>query len=153
VAVDESPFRGSTAFLLGNEGDGISTAQQKLCDHFVYIRQYGNGTASLNVTVAASIIFHRFACWAQLDERPRDPQNANKFAVDFPSIEEQQNSETAQLKRAQRAQRRGSDDDDTTVREIDVGSDVVTAALPTTQTTPVHQCAHDSIAAQFKPTV
>ena len=35
--------------------------------------QYGAGTASLNVTVAASIVLQHFAVWAQLPrERPRE---------------------------------------------------------------------------------
>ena len=42
-----------------------------LCDSFVYIPQYGEGTASLNVTVAASIVLHNFAVWAQFSERQR----------------------------------------------------------------------------------
>jgi len=38
------------------------TEQQKaICDHFVYIPQYTNKTASLNIAVAGSIIFHHFA--------------------------------------------------------------------------------------------
>ena len=46
------------------------TEQQKaICDGFVYIRQYGPGTASLNVSVAASIVMHHFALWAGYDER------------------------------------------------------------------------------------
>jgi len=32
-----------------------------MCDHFVYIPQYTDKTASLNVAVAGSIIFHHFA--------------------------------------------------------------------------------------------
>ncbi len=32
-----------------------------ICDFFVYIPQYGAGTGSLNVTVAASIVLHHFA--------------------------------------------------------------------------------------------
>lgn len=32
----------------------------EICDFFVYIPQYGGGTASLNVTVAASIVLHHF---------------------------------------------------------------------------------------------
>ena len=43
-----------------------------ICDGFVYIPQYGPGTASLNVAVAASIILHRFATWAGYRERTRD---------------------------------------------------------------------------------
>ena len=52
-----------TAFLMGNEGQGLSEAQQADCDGFVRIPQYGNGTASLNVNVAASIILQRMYDW------------------------------------------------------------------------------------------
>ena len=47
------------AFLMGNEGQGLSDKQMEACDGFVRIPQYGNGTASLNVNVAASIILQR----------------------------------------------------------------------------------------------
>jgi tRNA G18 (ribose-2'-O)-methylase SpoU len=59
VSIASHPFTGSTAFLMGNEGDGLSPAEIALCDSFVYIPHYGNGTASLNVSVAASIIMVR----------------------------------------------------------------------------------------------
>lgn len=51
----------------------------KLCDYFVYIPHFGNGTASLNVAVAFSIVCHRFATWAKYVERPRVGE---KFVVD-----------------------------------------------------------------------
>lgn len=35
-------------------------------------KQYGAGTASLNVAVAASIILHHFAHWAGYPERQRE---------------------------------------------------------------------------------
>lgn len=44
----------------------------------MYIPQYGCGTASLNVTVAASIVLHHFGVWAGFLERTRD---GNKFVV------------------------------------------------------------------------
>lgn len=44
----------------------MNAAQVAICDAFVIIPQYGGGTASLNVTVAASIIMHSFAVWAQI---------------------------------------------------------------------------------------
>eukprot|EP00891_Asterochloris_glomerata_P002037 jgi/Astpho2/2037/e_gw1.00038.287.1_t len=69
--VQSQPFQGNTAFMVGNEGDGLSEKQMALCDSFVYIPQYGEGTASLNVTVAASIVLHNFAVWAQFSERQR----------------------------------------------------------------------------------
>ncbi|KAL4494977.1 hypothetical protein ABPG72_015677 [Tetrahymena utriculariae] len=62
------PFQGDTVFLMGNEGAGLIEAHKKICDHFVYIPQYTNKTASLNVSCAASIIFHHFALWAGYQE-------------------------------------------------------------------------------------
>ncbi len=50
--------------MLGNEGQGLSERQMSLCDSFVYIPQHGQGTASLNVAVACSIVLHHFATWA-----------------------------------------------------------------------------------------
>ncbi|KAF3457274.1 hypothetical protein FNV43_RR01931 [Rhamnella rubrinervis] len=78
VAVNQHPFKRSTAFLLGNEGTGLSAKECEICDFFVYIPQYGCGTASLNVTVAASIVLHHFGVWAGFSERSRD---GNKFIV------------------------------------------------------------------------
>lgn len=57
--------------MMGNEGTGLSPKQLALCDSFVYIPQHGRGTASLNVNVAAAIVLHHFATWAQLPEAPR----------------------------------------------------------------------------------
>ncbi|PON80235.1 tRNA/rRNA methyltransferase [Parasponia andersonii] len=78
MAVNHHPFKKSTAFLLGNEGTGLSAKECEICDFFVYIPQYGGGTASLNVTVAASIVLHHFGVWAGFPERTRD---GNKFIV------------------------------------------------------------------------
>ncbi|CAN0856092.1 Uncharacterized tRNA/rRNA methyltransferase YsgA [Linum grandiflorum] len=78
LPVNEHPFKKSTAFLLGNEGTGLSARECEICDFFVYIPQYGCGTASLNVTVAASIVLHHFGVWAGYSERTRD---GNKFIV------------------------------------------------------------------------
>lgn len=71
AAVQAHPFAPATAFMLGNEGTGLSPRQLALCDSFVYIPQHGRGTASLNVNVAAAIVLHHFASWAQLPEAPR----------------------------------------------------------------------------------
>eukprot|EP00958_Prasinococcus_capsulatus_P021468 scaffold2911_cov414-Prasinococcus_capsulatus_cf.AAC.12 len=54
------------------QGTGLSARQIALCDEFVYIAQYGRGTASLNVTVAASVVLHEFAVWAGYQESPRE---------------------------------------------------------------------------------
>ncbi|CAD6334728.1 unnamed protein product [Miscanthus lutarioriparius] len=76
--VTAHPFRRSTAFLFGNEGTGLSQKECDICDFFVYIPQYGGGTASLNVTVAGSIVLHHFGVWAGFPERGRE---GNKFIV------------------------------------------------------------------------
>lgn len=72
VPIESHPFDGDTAFIMGNEGDGMTENQKAICDGFVYIRQHGPGTASLNVSVAASIVMHHFALWARYDERARE---------------------------------------------------------------------------------
>ena len=43
------PFKGDTAFMLGNEGSGMSDQQRGICDFLTYIPQYSGATASLNV--------------------------------------------------------------------------------------------------------
>lgn len=71
VNVEEAPWDkggggggGGVALLLGNEGTGMSSRQARVCDGFMYISQYGQGTASLNVAVAGSIVMHRYSVWA-----------------------------------------------------------------------------------------
>ena len=78
ASVADDPWEGNAAFFPGNEGDGLSDQQMAICDRFVYIPQYGPGTASLNVAVATSIVLHRFAAWAGLPERER---RGHKFVV------------------------------------------------------------------------
>ena len=68
VPIQAQPFTGSTAFFLGNQGTGLLPVHRQLCDFFVYIPQYTEKTASLNVSVAAGIIFHHFALWAGFKE-------------------------------------------------------------------------------------
>ena len=60
-------FTTSTAFMMGNEGQGMTTKQMSVCDGFVRISQYGGGTASLNVSVAAGLVLHRFFHWSRGD--------------------------------------------------------------------------------------
>ena len=57
----DSPFSGSTAFLMGNEGTGMSEQEKEICDGFVYIPQYNSNTESLNVSVAVGILLSHFA--------------------------------------------------------------------------------------------
>lgn len=58
--LEDEPFTSSTAFMMGNEGQGMTSKQMSVCDGFVRISQYGGGTASLNVSVAAGVVLHRF---------------------------------------------------------------------------------------------
>mmetsp|Transcript_35107 Transcript_35107/g.35744 ORF Transcript_35107/g.35744 Transcript_35107/m.35744 type:complete len:161 (+) Transcript_35107:310-792(+) len=58
------PFSSSIAFMPGNEGTGLSNKQKEFCDQFVYIPQYGSGTASLNVNVATAIVLHQYQQWS-----------------------------------------------------------------------------------------
>eukprot|EP00928_Gymnodinium_smaydae_P010928 TRINITY_DN14115_c0_g3_i1.p1 TRINITY_DN14115_c0_g3~~TRINITY_DN14115_c0_g3_i1.p1 ORF type:complete len:225 (+),score=29.67 TRINITY_DN14115_c0_g3_i1:56-730(+) len=72
LPVQSRPFSGTTAFLMGNEGQGLTQAQLDVCDQFVYIPQHSAATASLNVNAACAVILHHFAMWAALPEAPRD---------------------------------------------------------------------------------
>ena len=75
--IHSHPFQGSTAFLPGNEGTGLTDSHRAVCDGFVYIPQYGTG-ASLNVNVATGIVLHHYSVWAGREENPREGQ---KFVV------------------------------------------------------------------------
>ena len=79
---------------VGVQGDGLSPQQEAICDGFVYIPQYGPGTASLNVTVAASIVLHSFALWAGYQERARE---GVKFVV-APRPERRARNRVAQVR-------------------------------------------------------
>mmetsp|Transcript_1454 Transcript_1454/g.1733 ORF Transcript_1454/g.1733 Transcript_1454/m.1733 type:complete len:228 (+) Transcript_1454:324-1007(+) len=116
------PFEGNTAFILGNEGHGLTQKQADVCDFFVYIPHYGNGTASLNVTVAASIIFHHFAEWAGYVERPREGE---KYVVDAPPQKRGISDAEDRRIHALREQRRNADQMSTgneTLENQDLGS-------------------------------
>ena len=78
VPIETHPFDERTAFIAGNEGDGLTKQQKAICDGFVYIRQHGPGTASLNVAVASALVMHHFALWAGYRERAREGE---KFVV------------------------------------------------------------------------
>ena len=70
--IQNHPFKGDTVFMLGNEGTGLNQNQIDVCDQFVYIPQYTDKTASLNVAIAGSIIFHHFGLWAGYSEHSRE---------------------------------------------------------------------------------
>jgi tRNA G18 (ribose-2'-O)-methylase SpoU len=42
---------------------GLSAKQMKHCYNFINIHQYGGGTASLNVSIAASIVMQQLFQW------------------------------------------------------------------------------------------
>ena len=65
IPIQKEPFKGDTLFILGNEGMGLNKRQKELCDQYVFIEQYSNKTGSLNVCIAASIIFYHFFNWAK----------------------------------------------------------------------------------------
>jgi tRNA(Leu) C34 or U34 (ribose-2'-O)-methylase TrmL len=87
--VTKMPFRGPTAFIPGNEGEGLTDHAKSLCDHFIYIPQMNcpgmeaGGTASLNVVVATGIVLHHFATWAGYQEQPREA-GRDKFVLAVP---------------------------------------------------------------------
>mmetsp|Transcript_1607 Transcript_1607/g.2835 ORF Transcript_1607/g.2835 Transcript_1607/m.2835 type:complete len:140 (-) Transcript_1607:244-663(-) len=95
--------------MLGNEGSGLNQNQIAICDHFVYVPQYTDKTASLNVAIAASIIFHHYGLWAGHKEHSRDgfkyetvgenamnyKQLENKPIVTFVTYDEESMSEVA----------------------------------------------------------
>ena len=108
ISVSSSEFRSlvrnisSCAFVLGNEGTGMSRFAASKCDKFLYIPQYGGGTASLNVAVAGSIIFQKFSELAAYQEWEREKE---KFVVEELSIEQKilLNTHIAVEKRALRS--------------------------------------------------
>lgn len=70
VSISESPFKRSTLFIVGNEGEGLSDRQKSFCDFFTYIPQFGSAV-SLNINLAAGIVLHHYATWARYEEAPR----------------------------------------------------------------------------------
>ncbi len=62
IAIAVSPTRPHPP-TAPRQGTGMSARQIRACDGFVYIAQFGKGTASLNVAVAGSIVMHRFGLW------------------------------------------------------------------------------------------
>lgn len=69
-SVNSDPWRGDTVLIPGNEGIGMINKLKDICDQFIYIPQYTEKTASLNVGVATSICLQRFANWAGYKEAP-----------------------------------------------------------------------------------
>eukprot|EP00591_Stephanopyxis_turris_P005699 CAMPEP_0195509778 /NCGR_PEP_ID=MMETSP0794_2-20130614/2621_1 /TAXON_ID=515487 /ORGANISM="Stephanopyxis turris, Strain CCMP 815" /LENGTH=389 /DNA_ID=CAMNT_0040637077 /DNA_START=1 /DNA_END=1167 /DNA_ORIENTATION=+ len=65
------------AFVMGNEGKGLSERQREICDEFLFIPQTrggaseGGGSASLNVACAAAVILQAYCTWAGYPEARR----------------------------------------------------------------------------------
>eukprot|EP00929_Paragymnodinium_shiwhaense_P086196 TRINITY_DN46729_c0_g1_i1.p2 TRINITY_DN46729_c0_g1~~TRINITY_DN46729_c0_g1_i1.p2 ORF type:complete len:249 (-),score=72.17 TRINITY_DN46729_c0_g1_i1:216-962(-) len=128
VPVNSLPFTGPTAFMLGNEGIGMTEAQKAACDFFVYIPQYTGATASLNVAIAGSIVLHHFALWAGMAEHQRAGE---KFVVEQRTALDRYQKPTdfqkaeIERKRAERAKKRQLEDDapDDAAAAEDVGEE------------------------------
>ena len=118
--VHEHPFEGPTAFLLGTEGAGLSKKEMSYCDSFVYISHYGNGTASLNVSVAASIVFHQFALWAKYVERGRE---GHKYIIDEYKPVKEATTDSDKRLRAERRERKLAVDAEVNVGGLFGGGD------------------------------
>ena len=69
-SINADPWRGDTVLVPGNEGHGLMDSLKEICDQFVYIPQYTEKTASLNVAIATSICLQRFSAWAGYKEAP-----------------------------------------------------------------------------------
>jgi len=67
-----SSSSGGVAFMMGNEGSGMTKKQMSVCDGFIRISQHGGGMASLNVSVAAGIVLHRYFHWARCNYKVND---------------------------------------------------------------------------------
>ena len=52
--LEDDPFDGDTAIMMGNEGSGMNQKQINACDYFVRIAQYGGGKQPLVNTLIAS---------------------------------------------------------------------------------------------------
>ncbi len=72
-------FSARSCFCLGNEGSGLNAKMKSHCDKFIYIPQYGSGTASLNVATSCAILLLHFSSWAGKAETKIDGE---KFFVD-----------------------------------------------------------------------
>lgn len=97
---------GNVCFMMGNEALGLSQKAMDLCDRIVYIPQvtrfnimtcfsldllqYTQGTASLNVAAAFSILAHTFVVQAKY---PQSPMYGAKFITAEQAAEEEAENE------------------------------------------------------------
>ena len=90
---DKNTGKGAgAAFVMGNEGQGLSVKQREICDAFIYIPQARGGSgsctggsrggsASLNVACAATVVLQAYALWASY---PTAERNGEKFVAKQP---------------------------------------------------------------------
>eukprot|EP00746_Dinoflagellata_sp_MGD_P109827 gnl/MRDRNA2_/MRDRNA2_47085_c0_seq1.p1 gnl/MRDRNA2_/MRDRNA2_47085_c0~~gnl/MRDRNA2_/MRDRNA2_47085_c0_seq1.p1 ORF type:complete len:371 (+),score=90.32 gnl/MRDRNA2_/MRDRNA2_47085_c0_seq1:196-1308(+) len=127
------PFRRSTAFMLGNEGSGLSSQQLAICDYLVYIPQHSLAMASLNVAHAGSIVLHHFALFAGFEEAPR---NKDSFATIKPRSRRDRwqnptDVEVAEIERKREARARQKTHLATARAEVGAATAAVTKRLAT----------------------
>lgn len=73
----DKEYRGA-AFVMGNEGQGLSLKQREICDEFLFIPQTrggsteGGGSASLNVACAATVVLQAYCTWAGYPDADRE---------------------------------------------------------------------------------
>ncbi|KAL7493029.1 hypothetical protein ACHAWT_002179 [Skeletonema menzelii] len=58
-----------SAFIFGNEGQGLSTKQREICNEFLfYLRIDKVGSASMNVACAAAVVLQAYSMWPGYSE-------------------------------------------------------------------------------------
>jgi tRNA G18 (ribose-2'-O)-methylase SpoU len=75
---DDNDDDDDVAFIMGNEGQGLHAKQMASCEAFIRLPQYGVGTASFNVYVAASLVLHRFHTWQLEQQQQQQVQQAHQ---------------------------------------------------------------------------
>ncbi|CAK4081086.1 unnamed protein product [Aphanomyces euteiches] len=89
TCVESSPFEGPTAFVLGNEGTGLSEDQRRICDGFIHVSHYTpqqttpSTVFQLDLTVQLGILLHGFTKWSgrYQERRIEDTSTRGKFEL------------------------------------------------------------------------
>jgi tRNA G18 (ribose-2'-O)-methylase SpoU len=79
---DEMKVHQNLCIMLGNEGTGMSDKQKSVVDYFVYIPQFSDCTASLNVATAGAIVFYELA--SSIKDFTQAKISGEKFIVKTP---------------------------------------------------------------------
>ena len=98
----------------------MNEKQIAMCDQFVYIPQYGKGTASLNVNVASSIVMHHFSTWAGYEESERESERAKYVVESFVTGKDRERTEE-ELQLAEERRKRREDN----AEDIDLSGSLV----------------------------